>query len=74
MHSDQLIRLKQYLKGLPALDTESEVIRKACFYVGWQLRSPNSWQYRNIWTGEDGEVTLELLIKAVNEKRQAITD
>lgn len=71
-HLDQLSRLSQALQELSAIADNPELIRKGCFYVGWQLRSPDSWEYRNLFTHEESEVSLDKLIEALNEKREAI--
>ena len=53
-------------------DDDPPLVREACFYVGWQLRSPDSWEYKNILTGEESEVELDKLIEAVKQKHEAI--
>ena len=60
------------LEALTSLSDNPDLIRRACFYVGWQLRSPDSWEYRDVFTGLEGIVTLTGLIKATKEKREAI--
>ena len=60
------------LEALTTLDDNPDLIRRTCFDVGWQLRSPDSWEYRDVFTGKDGIVTLEALIQATNEKRKKI--
>jgi hypothetical protein len=60
------------LEALTTLIDNPDLIRRACFYVGWKLRSPNSWEYRDVFTGLEGIVTLEALIQATKEKREAI--
>ena len=49
-----------------------QLVRDACFYVGWQLRSPDSWGYIDIFTQNSGTVTLPELIKAVETKRDRL--
>lgn len=60
------------LESLTHPDDDPQLIREACFYVGWQLRSRDSWQYRNIFTNEEGEVTIKALIEAVKAKREQL--
>ena len=72
MHIDQLTRLTQALQELTDISENPDLIRKACFYVGWQLRSPNSWEYRDLWTNQWEEVNLSKLIEAVQAKRDRL--
>jgi hypothetical protein len=58
------------LESLTHPDDNPELVRKACFEVGWKLRSPNSWEYINIWTQESDVVTIPELIKAIQAKRE----
>ncbi len=67
-HLDQLSRLTLALQELSAISDNPELIRKGCFYVGWQLRSFDSWEYRNLFTQEESEVKLSELIEAVKAK------
>lgn len=60
------------LEQLTTLSDNPDLIRRACFYVGWQLRSPDSWEYRDVFTSKEGVVTLTELINKVQEKREAI--
>ena len=60
------------LEALTSLSDNPDLIRRTCFDVGWQLRSPDSWEYRDVFTGLEGIVTLEALIQATKEKREAI--
>ncbi len=71
-HLDQLSRLTLALQELTTLGGNPDLIRKGCFYVGWKLRSPDSWEYRDVFTGLEGVVTLESLIQATKEKRERI--
>jgi len=60
------------LETLTHPDDNPELVRKACFEVGWKLRSPNSWEYINIWTQESDVVTIPELIKAIQAKRELL--
>ena len=60
------------LSKLTHPDDNPQIIREACFYAGWQLRSPNSWAYMDLFTGELGVVTIEGLVKAVENKRERL--
>jgi hypothetical protein len=60
------------LEALTTLSDNPDLIRRACFYVGWQLRSPDSWEYRDVFTNQEGVVTLTALIQATKEKREKI--
>ena len=37
----------------------TELTRDKCFEAGWQLLSPDSWEYRCIFTGDKGIATVE---------------
>jgi hypothetical protein len=60
------------LEALSHPNDDPALVRSACFYVGWYLRSPDSWEYFNIWTQETDTVTISELIKAVRIKYEAI--
>ena len=60
------------LEALNPPNDDPALVRGACFYVGWLLRSPDSWEYINIWTRESGEVELSKLIEAVKRKHETI--
>lgn len=60
------------LEALATLDDNPDLVRAECFYVGWQLRSPNSWDYRDLFSYDEGTVTLTALIIKVKEKRETI--
>lgn len=60
------------LEQLTTLSDNPDLVREECFYVGWQLRSPNSWQYRDLFSDDEGVVTLENLINKVKQKREAV--
>ena len=62
------------LEALTSPDDDPALVRNACHYVGWLLRSPDSWEYINIWTRENGEVELSKLIEAVKRKHEAMED
>ena len=42
--------------------------RDKCFEAGWQLLSPDSWEYRDIFTGDKGTATVEGLQAALKAK------
>lgn len=60
------------LQALKTLEEDRDTIKAACHYVGWQLLSPHSWAYRNMWTNEHDEVSLDKLIKAVEAKKMML--
>ena len=60
------------LEALTSPNDDPALVREKCFDVGWHLRSPDSWEYINIWTRESGEVELSKLIEAVKRKHEAI--
>ncbi len=62
------------LQNLKSLDDDRDLVKSACFYVGWQLLTPHAWTYRGIFTGERGEVTLDALIAAVEAKKLRLTE
>ena len=45
-----------------------ELTRDKCFEAGWQLLSPDTWEYRDIFTGDKGIATLESLQAALKAK------
>ena len=42
--------------------------RDKCFEVGWQLLRPDTWEYRDIFTGDKGIATIEGLQTALKAK------
>jgi hypothetical protein len=60
------------LENLAHPDDDRELVRNKCFEVGWKLRSPDSWEYLNLITGESGTVTIPELIQAVAAKRDRL--
>ena len=42
--------------------------RDKCFEAGWQLLAPDTWEYRDIFTGDKGIATVEGLQAALNAK------
>ena len=42
--------------------------RDKCFEAGWQLLSPDTWEYRDIFTGVKSIATLEGLQEALKAK------
>jgi len=60
------------LETLTHPDDDRELVRNECFEVGWKLRSPDSWEYDNIFTGDRDTVTIPELIQAVNAKRDRL--
>ena len=47
--------------------------RDKCFEAGWQLLSPDSWEYRDIFTGDKGIATLEGLQAELKAKLDRLT-
>ena len=45
-----------------------ELTRDKCFEAGWQLLSPDTWEYRDIFTGDKGIATVEGLQAALKAK------
>lgn len=62
----------QQLETLTHPDDNPKLVRDTCFEVGWQVLSPDSWEYINIWNAKRGTVTISGLIKAVQDKRDRI--
>ena len=62
------------LKDLTHPDDNPNLVRQACFFVGWHLRSPNSWIYTNVFTGISDEVTIPKLLEAVQAKRDRLAN
>jgi hypothetical protein len=60
------------LESLSHPNDDRQLVSDACFYVGWQLRSPNSWEYFNVFTGDRNVVTIPELIQAINAKRDRL--
>lgn len=60
------------LKYLTHPDDDPELVREACFEVGWKLRSPDSWEYFDLIKWERGTVTIPELIKAIEAKRDRL--
>jgi len=46
--------------------------RDRCFEVGWQLLEPNTWEYRDIFTGDRGIATIEGLQAALKAKAERL--
>ena len=46
--------------------------RDKCFEAGWQLLSVDSWEYRDIFTGDKGIATVEGLQSALNAKAKRL--
>ena len=46
--------------------------RNKCFEAGWQLLSPDSWEYRDIFTGDKGIATVEGLQAALKAKAESL--
>ena len=60
------------LQTLKNLNEDPATVKAACFYVGWQLLTPHSWAYVDIFTRERGEVKLDKLIEAVEAKKSLL--
>ena len=65
------------LESLTSPDDDPALVREKCFEVGWLLRSPDSWEYINLFPqtineSRDGVVTIPELIKAVKRKHETI--
>lgn len=46
--------------------------RDKCFQAGWQLLEPNTWEYRDIFTGNRGIATVENLQSALKAKTERL--
>ena len=46
----------------------TELTRDKCFEAGWQLLSPDTWEYRDIFTGDKSTATVEGLQAALKAK------
>ncbi len=53
-------------------DDNPQLVKDACFYVGWHLKSPNSWEYIDIFTQKSDVVSIPKLIEAVQAKRDRL--
>ena len=67
------------LEALTSPNDDPALVRGACFYVGWLLRSPDSWEYINLFPrttleSRDGVVTIPTLIEAVKRKHETMED
>lgn len=62
------------LSQLTHPNDDPALVREACFYVGWMLKSPDSWEYRNVFTGETGEVAIADLVLAIQAKRDRLSN
>ena len=67
------------LEALNHPNDDPALVRNACFYVGWLLRSPDSWEYINLFPqsvneSRDGVVTIPTLIEAVKRKHETLED
>ena len=67
------------LEALTSPNDDPALVRGACFYVGWLLRSPDSWEYINLFPqttleSRDGVVTITKLIEAVKRKHETLED
>ena len=67
------------LEALTSPNDDPALVRNACFYVGWLLRSPDSWEYINLFPqtiseSRDGVVTIPTLMEAVKRKHEAMED
>jgi hypothetical protein len=60
------------LETLTHPSDDPSLVRDACYYVGWYLRSPDSWEYFNIWTQQWDLVTIPELIEAVRAKHETL--
>ena len=49
-----------------------ELTRDRCFEAGWQLLSPDTWEYRDIFTGDRGIATVEGLQAALKAKAERL--
>ena len=47
--------------------------RDKCFEVGWQLLNLNTWDYRDIFTGDKGVATAEGLQAALKAKAERLS-
>ena len=50
----------------------AELTRDKCFEAGWQLLEPNTWEYRDIFTGIRGVATVEGLQAALKAKAEKL--
>ena len=67
------------LEALNHPNDDPALVRNACHYVGWLLRSPDSWEYINLFPrttleSRDGVVTIPTLIEAVKIKHETLED
>lgn len=46
--------------------------RDKCFQAGWQLLDPDTWEYRDIFTGAKGIATVESLQSALKAKTERL--
>ena len=65
------------LEALTSPNDDPALVREKCFDVGWHLRSPDSWEYINLFPrttleSRDGVVTIPTLIEAVKRKHEAM--
>ena len=51
----------------------TEITRDKCFEAGWQLLSPDTWEYRDIFTGDKGIATVEGLQAELKAKLDRLT-
>jgi|GEM_PF-1414400 len=49
-----------------------KLTRDRCFEAGWQLLSPDTWEYRDIFTGDRGIATAEGLQVALKAKAEKL--
>ena len=49
-----------------------KLTRDKCFEAGWQLLSPDTWEYRDIFTGDKGIATVEGLQVALKAKTERL--
>jgi len=49
-----------------------KLTRDNCFEAGWQLLSPGTWEYRDIFTGDRGIATVEGLQAALKAKAERL--
>jgi len=46
--------------------------RDKCFQAGWQLLDPDTWEYRDIFTGTKGIATVQNLQSALKAKTERL--
>jgi len=51
----------------------TELTRDRCFEAGWQLLSPDTWEYCDIFTGTRGIATVEGLQAALKAKAERLS-